>query len=413
MRHYCTTLFFLCSSSITGAFAWVTPADASNRRVLGAPLSADESSRRTGTSAWITSIPAAWNRRVPTRLAAESSRRQWFSQVGAAVVALSAPTAAQAATSTRPEKPVSPAVCDTAVTVWTNPENGRRVYILGTAHISSQSANVAGKLVRDVKPDAVFVELDAKRVGRAGSIVTPTTSAASNAVPGSAMLSTAPPVATAVDQQQEAAVQEQQQSRPSSLLPKFDIRQRALQAGSAAVGGAIKGMYSKLNSSGFNAGEEFVVAVREGQKIGAAIVLGDRDVEVTLRRLTEALAQTDLKELMNPDSELEQSMAELLPGKPPSPDMGDEEFRQEMSSYVETMKAKDNVRKIMKELKKAAPAIYAALVEERDIYMGQGLDSLNQFQTTVAVMGIAHMEGVEDTLQRLGWRQVPMKCPKA
>lgn len=126
---------------------------------------------------------------------------------------------------------------------------------------------------------------------------------------------------------------------------------------------------SSKNSSGFSAGEEFVVAVREGQKLGSAIVLGDRDVEVTLRRLTEALAQTDLKELMNPDSELEKSMSELLPGKPPSPDMMDDaEFRQEMSSYVETMKAKDNVRKIMKELKKAAPAIYTALVEERGIY---------------------------------------------
>jgi len=372
MRRYCATLLLLCSYCNTGASAWVTPGVSKNR--------------------------------FSTHLAAEpSSRRQWLSQ--AAAIALTAPTAAQAATDTAtqatvtaPEKPVSPAVCDTAVSVLMNPANGRRVYILGTAHISSQSADVAGKLVRDLKPDAVFVELDAKRVGRAGSIVTPNVS---DAAP--VLAPTAPMAAT--------MEQEQKEARPS-FLPNLNLRQRALQAGSAAVGGAIQGMYKKLNSSGFNAGEEFIVAVREGQKAGSAIVLGDRDVEVTLRRLTEALAQTDLKELMNPDSELEKSMAELLPGKPPSPDMGDDEFKQEMSSYVETMKAKENVRKIMKELKKAAPAIYTALVEERDIYMGRGIDSLNQFQSTVAVMGIAHMEGVEDTLQQLGWQQVPMKCPK-
>lgn len=348
----------------------------------------------TGTLAWV--FPTTLKHRFSTHLAAESSplssRRQWLTQAAAA--ALTLPTAAKAATTSAPEKPKSTAVCDTAVSVFMNPKNKRRVYILGTAHISSQSADVAGKLVSDVKPDAVFVELDAKRVGRAGSIVTPNVN---DAAPVMA------PTAPMVEEHEQA-----QQSR--SLLPKLNVRQRVLQAGSAAVGGAIQGMYKKLNASGFSAGEEFVVAVREGQKVGSAIVLGDRDVEVTLRRLTEALAQTDLTELMNPDSELEKSMAELLPGKPPSPDMSDEVFKQEMSSYVETMKAKDNVRKIMKELKKAAPAIYTALVEERDIYMGRGLDSLNQFQTIVAVMGIAHMEGVEGTLQQLGWQQVPLKC---
>ena len=366
MRHSRTSFLLLCCSSITGTLAWMPPGTARNR--ISTHLAAGESSTL-------------------------SSRRQWFSQ--AAAVALTVPTATQATTVIAPEKPKSPAVCDTAVSVLMNPQNGRRVYILGTAHISSQSADVAGKLVRDVKPDAVFVELDAKRVGRAGSIVTPNVS---DAAP--VMVPTAPMV---------ESIEQEAQSRSFSL-PKLNLRQRVLQAGSAAVGGAIQGMYRKLNASGFSAGEEFVVAVREGQKVGSAIVLGDRDVEVTLRRLTEALAKTDLTELMNPDSELERSMAELLPGKPPSPDMSDEVFKQEMSSYVETMKAKDNVRKIMKELKKAAPAIYAALVEERDIYMGQGLHSLNQFQTTVAVMGIAHMEGVEDTLQQLGWQQVPLKC---
>lgn len=390
MRLSCTALLLLCSSLITTTFAWVAPATFKNR--------------------------------VSTRLAAgaqlpPSSRRQWLSHaVAAAGVALTAPTTAAATTTLK--KPTtrivsSPAVCDTAVTAWKNPNNGRTVYLLGTAHISSQSADVAGKLVDDVQPDAVFVELDAKRVGRAGSIIAPSPENARDASQSSETMVPAAPLRASMEtqSQQEAPPPPQQQPR-SSLIPKLDIRQRALQAGSAAVGSAIKGMYSKLNSSGFSAGEEFVVAVREGRKVGASIVLGDRDVEVTLRRLTEALAETDLKELMNPDSELEKSMSELLPGKPPSPDMGDDEFRQEMSTYVETMKAKDNVRKIMKELKKSAPAIYKALVEERDIYMAQGLDSLNQFPTTVAVMGIAHMEGVEETLQRLGWQQAPVKCPK-
>ena len=45
----------------------------------------------------------------------------------------------------------------------------RLVYLLGTAHISEVSAELAGRLVRDTHPNAVFVELDLKRVGGAGA----------------------------------------------------------------------------------------------------------------------------------------------------------------------------------------------------------------------------------------------------
>jgi pheromone shutdown protein TraB len=41
------------------------------------------------------------------------------------------------------------------------------VHIVGTAHISSESADLAGRLVREAKPDAVFIELDATRLSRA------------------------------------------------------------------------------------------------------------------------------------------------------------------------------------------------------------------------------------------------------
>ena len=79
--------------------------------------------------------------------------------------------------------------------------------------------------------------------------------------------------------------QQSQPAAPQKVSPM-------MRAASAAVGNGLKGMYKKLDSAGFNAGEEFVVAIREGQRQNADIVLGDRDVEVTLRRVTEGLAQT-------------------------------------------------------------------------------------------------------------------------
>jgi pheromone shutdown protein TraB len=182
-------------------------------------------------------------------------------------------------------------------------------------------------------------------------------------------------------------------------------------AGSAAVGGAIQGMYNNLNKSGFNAGEEFVIAIQEGQRVGATIILGDRDVEVTLQRLTQALAKTDLKTLLQPNSELEQTMASILPSSQPLPSSDNVNFKEEMTAYVETMKAKENVRQIMSQLRRAAPELYEALVAERDAYMANGLDKLSIYPTIVAVMGIAHVDGVEAILKSRGWVSVPLSCP--
>ena len=154
------------------------------------------------------------------------------------------------------------------------------------------------------------------------------------------------------------------------------------------------------------------------------IVLGDQDVQITLRRLSEALAVTDLDALTNPDSDLERSMAELfgssqppqLPSSSSSSSSKDspqstEEMKQELTNFVETMKSRDNVRKIMAELKQVAPALVQVMLTERDAYMATGLDTLQNYEVITAVMGIAHQDGVERNLMSFGWKPVALKCP--
>ena len=158
------------------------------------------------------------------------------------------------------------------------------------------------------------------------------------------------------------------------------------------------------------------MATREGLAQGAKIVLGDQDVEVTLRRLTQALAKTDLKKLLASDSELEEQMKGLMPstsassamveggggGNSSTAGMSKEDF----TIFVETVKAKENVKLLMDNLKAIAPEIYQAMVGERDAYMANGLNQLNSYPTTVAVMGIAHVDGVERNLRDMGWVEV-------
>ena len=199
-----------------------------------------------------------------------------------------------------------------------------------------------------------------------------------------------------------------------------------INTGSKIVGDSIKGMYKKMDSEGFKAGDEFAMSVKEGLIIGSTIVLGDRDVEVTLRRLTKALTKTDLRKLLNADSEVEKAMEEILPenmknkmaGASGDPTGDGTISKEELSSFVETMKSKENVKKIMAALKKVAPEIYTAMVAERDVYMGRGLDELGdnlkgkKVDSTVAIVGMAHVDGIETYLSSMGWKELAYPCPR-
>ena len=354
------------------------------------------------------------------------TRREWATKsfVSASTLALiSAPKTAGATTATLAPKTVVPSsVCDPSVSTFRNPTNNRIVHILGTAHISSASAEVAGQLVRDIKPSAVFVELDAKRVGRA--IPKPTNdnsneieSGKNDSLPpqekgsitnaAAAVAAPAPGLSDAVQTMSQQDVSPQVAGAPKAKNP-FNFKEKLLNSASQMVGNSIKGLYSKLESEGFSAGEEFVVAVKEGLNVGSKIILGDQDVEVTLRRLTEALSKTDMKKLLAADSEIEQKMKQFMPDNgtslegPGSGEMSKEEFKY----FVETIKAKENVKMLMANLKSVAPEVYQAMVGERDLYMANGLDRLNQFDSIVAVMGIAHVDGVEGVLKERGWEEV-------
>lgn len=358
------------------------------------------------------------------------TRRQVFQSTAQIAIASAVTTAsssapafavgAEIATTTQPQI-LSKTLCDPAVSTWV--KNDRTIHILGTAHISSASAELAGKMVREIKPNVVFVELDAKRVSRAGL---GNSNSNTNAPSADATSSSSVTTASVETETTTPASKSSVISTPSNDAPqrKIQISNPIVNVGSKYVGNAVKGMYTKLESEGFKAGDEFINSVREGLAIGSTIVLGDRDVEVTLKRLTQALTKTDIRKLLSSDSEVEKSMEGLLPEqmkanmKEPSDSvtMGVDDAT--FNSFVETMKAKENVKKIMGALKETAPEIYNAMVAERDVYMARGLDELgmnvksgSSVGTTVAVMGMAHVDGVETYLARNGWKDMSYPCP--
>jgi hypothetical protein len=301
------------------------------------------------------------------------SRRDWIAAI-ATLPAVFGSTPSVASDSSL----VSPVLCNDAVSSWKKGAN-RVVHILGTAHVSAESAETAGLLVRSVRPNAVFVELDLKRVQK----VLPLTK--SEQVGERAELPT---------------------TTSSTFNPIASIQQQAMQSSANVVGNALRGLYKKLESEGIDAGQEFAAAIKEGLAQGATIVLGDQDVDVTLRRLTRALTRTNWSKLMAAD---ESVMNDLLPAE------GRKIFTEDFNNFspdqfrstVELVKTRENVRKIMAVLQDVAPEIYMAVVGERDAYMADGLNRLEPFDTIVAVVGLAHVDGIERYLSSYGWVQSP------
>jgi TraB/PrgY/gumN family len=361
-----------------------------------------------------------------------SNRRTWMAQTAQQLVSatLGITSAshhsfvAMAATATTELVPSGAAVlCDSTVSVWQKPSSGRTIYLLGTAHISDVSAQLAGALVRRVHPDAVFVELDVKRVLNLPALHDTATASAQNAAP--AVLVPALP-STATTSTSSLPLEGTSTQAPIASIPSTAastssddgnwFQRKVLNFAGAAVGKAVQGMYSNLSNSGFSPGEEFAAAIRAGREIGATIVLGDQDVQVTLRRLAQALSVTDLQPLLNPNAEFEKTMTDLLP-LPPALESsntaaGDPaQFKRDLSEYVERMKSRETVRTIVHELDTVAPAVVRVMLTERDAYMASGLDSLESFKKVVGVMGLAHIDGVEQNLRGRGWTPMHLSCP--
>ena len=133
-------------------------------------------------------------------------------------------------------------LCDPTVSTFRDSTGERLVHIIGTAHISEDSALLVGRVIGEVKPDAVFVELDAKRVKmgmkNAGD------EAVENVKKQSSIVDPAPADSVA-----------------KKRIGLLDFKGRALETSSKAVGNAISGLYKKLESQGFSAGEEFSIAM--------------------------------------------------------------------------------------------------------------------------------------------------------
>ena len=275
---------------------------------------------------------------------------------------------ALAAALVTPEDPL----CDPCVSILRS--GSKEVVVVGTAHISSDSASLVRRVVRAYKPDVVMLELDARR--------------AASLIPREG-------------EDDEAARAAARTSRPSfgvgQLVGKL-VRGDLQGAGSQAVGMGLSSMYRELDAMGFQSGAEFGAAVEEARQVNASILLGDQDARVTINRMRDALAETIESGVLTRPGALAEPPP-LLAGAAGlgggASDLVPSSFtKEEIERTLAVIKEREVTRELRSYLKSELPALYAALVEERDAFLARSLLN-SDGKRIVAVVGLAHVDGIE------------------
>jgi pheromone shutdown-related protein TraB len=216
--------------------------------------------------------------------------------------------------------------------------SGEREFLLvGTAHISRESAQLVREVIETEHPDAVCVELDAQRY---------------------AALS--------------------QRKRWESLDLKQVIRNRQL---AALIANLMLASYQKRlgGALGVTPGTELLEAARAAEALDIPVSLCDRDVRITLRRAWSAMSLWKKVRLL----------AELLASSFEHPELDEAELRR--------LREKDVISELMEELGRAMPDLKRVLIDERDAYLADKIRK-TPGRRVVAVVGAGHVAGMRRAL---------------
>lgn len=214
---------------------------------------------------------------------------------------------------------------------------GREILLVGTAHISRESADLVREVIEKERPDCVCVELDAQRY--------------------------------------EALSQPRRWER---LDLKQVIRNRQL---APLLANLLLASYQKKLGGALDVlpGTELLEATRTAQALGIPVALCDRDVRVTLRRVWSSISFWNKSKLL----------ATLGVGLFESPELDEETLRR--------IREQDVLSQLMRELTEALPGLVGALIDERDLFLARKiLDA--EGERLVAVVGAGHVEGIRRAL---------------
>ncbi|UCE83601.1 MAG: TraB/GumN family protein [Deltaproteobacteria bacterium] len=210
----------------------------------------------------------------------------------------------------------------------------KEVNLIGTAHVSSQSADLVAQVIEEMKPDTVCVELCESRY---------------------------------------QSLTQESRWQDTNLFKVIREKKAFLLLSNLMLAHFQKKIGLKLGSK---PGAEMLRAIRAAEEVGASVRLADRDIRTTLSRTWRRMGLWTKVKLL---AQIISSAGEV------------DSLTQE---DVEEMKKKDALEALLSEMGEELPEIKSILIDERDQYLAHRIRTA-QGQKIVAVVGAGHVPGIQ------------------
>ena len=210
----------------------------------------------------------------------------------------------------------------------------KEITLIGTAHVSRESADLVVKVIEEEKPDTVCVELCESRY---------------------------------------KAIKQKNRWQNTDLIKVIREKKSFLLLSNLLLTSFQKKIGQKL---GIKPGEEMIRAMESADSVGAHIHLADRDIRITLSRTWRLMGLWTKMKLL---AQLVTSMGEV------------DSIKEE---DIEKMKDKDVLETLLSEIGKTLPELRRILIDERDKYLTEKIRSAPG-KRIVAVVGAGHVPGIK------------------
>jgi pheromone shutdown-related protein TraB len=212
--------------------------------------------------------------------------------------------------------------------------NEKEFVLVGTAHVSKESARLAKAVIEEEMPDTVCVELCQSRY---------------------------------------QAIRQKDQWQDTDIIRVIREKKSFL-----LLSNLLLASFQKRIAKQFDVkpGEEMITAINTAESIGAQIHLADRDIRTTLSRTWRVMGFWSKIKLL---FQLMLSLGQL------------DEIKEE---DIEQMKQQDVLETLLFEVGKSLPELKAILIDERDQYLAQKIRTAPG-KKVVAIVGAGHIPGIQ------------------
>ena len=217
--------------------------------------------------------------------------------------------------------------------------DGKELILIGTAHVSRQSAEQVKEVIERERPDSVCIELDAQRY---------------------------------------QSVMDSNKWKETDIFKVIKEKKTTLLLMNLAISSFQNRLAKQFD---IKPGQEMIQGIESAKETGAELVLADRNIQVTFSRIWHNLGWTGKSQLL---SAIFFSI-----------------FSKETISEdeLEKMKSQDTLNAVLAEFTESFPKLKTPLIDERDQYLAQKIKEAPG-NKIVAVLGAAHVPGITKEIHK-------------